>query len=144
MSDFWAKKLGGPPQPRGIVVQPQQHEQQQLPLYPQPQQAPQVQQQYMTPQDQAIAIAQQQAAAQANDPNRQLTLKEAVSRWRGGEAWRTEGHLQCPGCGSHTGYTQYSGMGGMAAGVMGNRPRGHCFECGYNGQFSQGDQANWS
>lgn len=143
MSDFWNRKLGVQTQPRGIVVQPYA----QTPHIPQPM-VPQSQvpvpQQYMSPQEQAIAQANAAHAAQANDPNRQMSLREAVSRWKGGEAWRTEGHLSCPGCGSQTGYTQYSGMGGMAAGVMGNKPRGHCFECGYNGSFQQGDQANWS
>ena len=139
MSDFWNRKLGTPAQqPRGIVVQ--QQPQQYVPI-PQPQQ---VQQAYLTPQQQAIAEANAAHVAQMNDPNRQMSLREAVSRWQGGEAWRTEGNLNCPGCGSRTGYTQSSGMGGMSAGVAGNRPRGHCFECGYNGQFSQGDQANWA
>lgn len=145
MTDFWNRKLGPAPQPRGIVVPAQQPQQQYVPVQvpQQPQYAPQPQQQYMSPQDQAIAQAQAQAVSQHGDPNRQLSLKEAVSRWRGGEAWRTEGHLACPGCGSMTSYTQYSGMGGLSAGVMGNRPRGHCFTCGYNGAYAQGDPAAW-
>jgi len=134
MSDWWAKKLA-PQQPmnRGVVLPP---------VTPQPQYVPQ------PPHHGAPGTYQQppqQAPQQpADDPNRKLSLREAVARFSGGESARVEGNLSCPACGSRTGYTAFSGMGGMAAGVMGNRPAPRCYECGYNGKFVQGDQANWT
>ena len=133
--DWWARKLSPqqPQQQRGVVLPP---------AMPQPQYVPQ-----QTPHHGAPGTYQQpqQAPQQpAEDPNRRLTLREAVVRFSGGESARVEGHLACPACGSRTGYTAFSGMGGMAAGVMGNRPAPHCFECGYNGKFMQGDQASWT
>lgn len=133
MSDWWSSKLAPQQpqgQPRGGVVLPPA-------LPPQPQQpphhgAPGTYQQ--PPQQQAVP----------DDPNRKLTLREAISRFSGGESARVEANLACPHCGSRTGYTEYRGMGGLSAGVMGNRPAPHCYECGYNGKFAQGDQANWS
>ena len=149
MSNFWSKQLGTP-SPGGIVVPPQQPQ----PVYQQPATAPQqhVQQpqphQEMTPQQQAILEAQQRASQNVDDPNRQLSLREAVTRWKGGEAWQKEGHLRCPGCNSATGYTQFSGNLGHAQAVFTERgqatPRGHCFECGYNGQYQQGLEASWA
>jgi hypothetical protein len=148
MSDWWSKKLGQQTTPQyGLVVPPAQHHQPQ-PVHQQQPQAPQ-QQQHLTPQEQAILEAQAAAVRSTDDPNRKLSLREAVSRWQGGEAWRTEGGLTCPGCGSRTGYTQYSGTAAMSHAKMdshGNlvRPRGHCFECGYNGIWSQGQESSWA
>ena len=131
--DWWSKKLQ-PTQPAGLTLpaaQPQPVYQNQQPVYQQHQPQP-VQQQ--VPIQQPVN----------DDPNRKLSLREAVSRFSGGEGRKTEGHLSCPSCGSHTGYTQFSGMGGLSAGVMGNRPAPHCFECGYNGKFAQGMESTWA
>lgn len=135
-SDWWAKKLAPQqPQQRGVAIPPvlpPQHYSPQPPhhgapgTYQQPPQAPQPQQQ------------------PPEDPNRKLSLREAVSRFSGGESARVEGGVSCPQCGSTTSYTEFRGMGGMAAGVMGNRPAPQCMECGYNGRFVQGDQATWA
>lgn len=133
-TDWWAKKLQTQQPVAGIRLPPQQ---QYLPQQPQyVQQAPQYVQQ-------APQQVQQHDPVQ-DDPNRKLSLREAVSRFSGGESARVEGHLSCPQCGSRTGYTEYRGMGGLSAGVMGNRPAPHCYECGYNGRFAQGEQANWT
>ena len=129
MSDWWSNKIQQPAQqPRGGVVLP--------PVQQRPVQQP--------PHHSAPGAYQQPQQQVPDDPNRKLSLREAISRFSGGESARTESHLACPGCGSTTGYTQYSGMAGMSAGVMGNRPAPHCMLCGYNGKFVQGDQANWS
>lgn len=129
MSDWWANKLGGQQPQRGGVVLP--------PAMPrQPQQPPH--------HGQPGSYVQPPQQKEVDDPNRKLSLREAISRFSGGESARVEGNLRCPSCGSATGYTAFSGMSGMAAGVMGNRPAPHCFECGYNGRFAQGDQANWA
>lgn len=132
-SSWWADKLA-PAQPQvqapqrvGITV-PAQH------VYQQPQQP--VYQQQQAP------VQQQQVP---DDPNRKLSLREAVSRFSGGESAKVEGHLSCPSCGSKTGYTEFRGMAGANAGVMGNRPAPHCMECGYNGRFAQGEAGgNWA
>lgn len=126
-ANWWANKLGTqqPQQQRGgIVLAPQQPQ----PVYHQ-QQAP-------APQHQQQPVD--------DDPNRKLGIREAISRFSGGESARVEGGLSCPACGSKTGYTEFRGMAGAAAGVMGARPAPHCYECGYNGKFMQGDQANWA
>jgi hypothetical protein len=52
--------------------------------------------------------------------------------------------LACPACGSHTGYTEYSAAGHSGSMINGQRPRGHCFECGYNGHFTQGLESSWA
>jgi hypothetical protein len=134
MSDWWSSKLAPQTQQRGGVVLPP------VPVH-QPQQPPH----HGAPGTyQGQATPAQQYNPPTDDPNRKLSLREAISRFSGGESARVEANLACPQCGSRTGYTAFSGMSGMAAGVMGNRPASHCFECGYNGKFTQGDQANWA
>jgi hypothetical protein len=129
MSDWWASKLA-PKAPQvsrpGIVLPPA------MPRTPTP-----------PPHHSAPGEYQQPPAAPV-DPNAPVPFEEALARFSGGESARTERGLACPACGSRTGYTAFSGMGGMAAGVAGNRPAPHCMLCGYNGKFSQGDQANWA
>lgn len=133
-NDWWAKKLGTTQQaqPAGI------------PLTPRPQPVYHQQPQQYVQQQQPTYQQQQEAQQAAEDPNRKVSLREAVSRFKGGEGMRTEGHMNCPSCGSKSGFTAFSGMGGMAAGVMGNRPAPHCFECGYNGKFAQGMESTWA
>lgn len=133
---WWGKKLQAT-QPGGIQVGPQHYPQQQY-VQPQPiapPQQPVIQQ--MQVQEIDGAKVSYLEMARAHDG-------EKISKyWKGGEAMRTEGNLGCPQCGSTTSFTAYSGQGGMAAGIAGNRPRPHCFECGYNGLFAQGEQSNW-
>lgn len=144
MSDsasWWANKLGNTQQPRGIAIQPQPVQQR-----PAAQPAPQPQPAY-TPSMEGVPIQtgeRQQVLDPNRDPNAEVSMGEAMRLWRGGEAHRTEGHLACPSCGSTTGYTAYSGMAAGAARVNGQQPRPHCFECGYNGSFSQGMESNWA
>lgn len=128
-SNWWTNKLNTPSQPGGLVLPPVQHtpQQQPVPYYGSPAQMP--------PQQQPVY---QRGPQPHDDPNRKLSLREAVSRFSGGEGVRTEGNMACPSCGSFSGFTAFSGMAGAGAGVMGNRPAPHCFECGYNGKFIQG------
>lgn len=148
-SDWWQRKAQeitghtAGPQRHGITVQPRQPAVQQpsvpQPVYPQQhtQQAPQ------QPQPQP-----QPGRQQVLDPNRpadaEITMGEAMRLWQGGEAARKEGDLACPECGSTTGYTHYSGAAAGSVKVGGQNPRSHCFECGYNGHFSQGLESNWA
>lgn len=141
-ASWWANKLGGQqPVKHGIQLPPTQQA---------PQPVQQVQQQQVQQVQQApVGVPLQQGERQqVLDPNREanaeVSMGEAMRLWRGGEAHRTEGNLVCPGCGSTTGYTAYSGMGAGAARVNGQQPRPHCFECGYNGSYSQGSESNWA
>jgi hypothetical protein len=138
-SSWWADKLGQQ-QPRGIVVQPTapQPVQPRFVQQPAPATAP-------TMQGVPLQTGERQQMLDPNRaPNEEVSMGEAMRLWRGGEAHRTEGHLACPACGSATGYTAYSGMAAGAARINGQQPRPHCFECGYNGSFSQGMESNWA
>ena len=134
---WWANKLQQN-QPLGIKVQPAQ-----APVAPQPQpvqhghpQQPVHPLQHDTPPEpQDLSKISYQEIARAHDG-------EKISKyWKGGEAMRKEGSLVCPECGTATSYTAYSGN---TARIAGFPPRPHCFECGYNGLFTQADQANWA
>lgn len=140
MSDWWSKKLGQTTAPvPGIRLPPQQP---QLPL------------QYHTPQDQALYYnrmppqqqeqPQQQAPAPPSTTTKhgQLSFSDVLVSGAHGPAGRLEGHLSCPSCGSTTGYTEFSGGSGGSPG--GQRATPHCFECGYNGKFSQGLESSWA
>jgi hypothetical protein len=134
-ASWWANKLGAqqPQQPQryGIVLDRQQPQPVQQPVHvPQP----------VTP---VQAGGRQDVLDPNRAPSEEVSMGEAMRLWRGGEAHRMEGHLQCPDCGSTTGYTAYSGRAAGAARVNGQQPRPHCFECGYNGSFSQGLESNW-
>jgi hypothetical protein len=132
VSNWWANKLAPQapaPQRGGVVLPPAMPRTVQQPPHHQPPGG------YQQPPQQDPAL---------DNPNRELSMREAISRFSGGESARVEGGLSCPSCGSKTGYTEYRGMGGMSAGVMGNRPAPHCYECGFNGKFMQGDQALWA
>lgn len=126
MSDWWSRKLNPADNRPGLRV-PQ--------YYPEPSARPPVAQ---PPHHQPV----QAPRPPQDDPNREITMTEAMRTWSGGEAHRKEGHLACPECGSTTSYTQYSASG--ATTINGNRPRSHCFECGYNGHFTQGLETSWA
>jgi len=144
----WGANTLGQTQParHGITVAPAQPQPVQ-----QPQQVQPVQQQPQAPAPQPTMEGvplNQGERQQVLDPNRaanaEISMSEAMRLWRGGEAHRTEGNMACPACGSATGYTAYSGMGAGAARVNGQTPRPHCFECGYNGAYSQGLESSWA
>ena len=127
---WWDKKLGNAPerQPFAFTVQAPQQQPQPAPVAAQP------------VQEQQPAPVHTKPVLDPNRPeNAEITMGEAMRLWQGGQANRMEGHLACPSCGSSTGYTEYS-----ASLQPGGRPRPHCFECGYNGAYQQGDQANWA
>jgi hypothetical protein len=119
MSDWWAQKLAPVTQPRhGLTVpqQPQPVYYPQQPVYQQPQQ-----------------VVQEPQEA----PTAEIHAIDAVKRWKGGDAARMGG--SCPECGSVSGYTN----GYRSGRVNGAAPRSHCFECGWNGEFNQGDESRW-
>ena len=60
----------------------------------------------------------------------------AMQHWRGGKAHRVD-REPCPECGSDQYYSRTEGA------RRGPPPAPHCFQCGYNGLFTQGLQATW-
>ena len=131
-ASWWANKLGQTQQPqRGITLPPVTPQQ--------PVVQPQHQEQPPQPVSPSVDVLDP-----TKDPNAEVSMGEAMRLWRGGEAHKVEGNMACPDCGSTTGYTAYSGRGASGSRVNGQRPRPHCFECGYNGSFSQGLESNWA
>lgn len=68
------------------------------------------------------------------------TMGEAIRVWQGGEAARKEGSARCPECGSRHVFSRV----GSGTTINGSQPAPRCFECGWNGKYNQGDQANWA
>jgi predicted RNA-binding Zn-ribbon protein involved in translation (DUF1610 family) len=119
MSDWWARKLGRqdapPPTPQARNLPPGYQPQ---PQYPQ--QVPQQPQQF--------------------DPNQVRVTTENLfamaGQWQGGPAHRTETQ-PCPQCGGNQFFSRATGMSRLPA------PAPHCYNCGYNGLFQQGEMSNW-
>ena len=134
MSDWWADRLAGKevqpktaPEPRVGSTPPIRF----APTTPQAevmQGPPTPQQQYM-------------ATQTAVDPSEQITIGEAIRSWKGGEAHRKEANNLCPECGSSNVFSRVSRGSGTA--VNGNHPAPRCYECGWNGLYDQGIEANW-
>ena len=135
MSDWWNKKLKGEPVPKTQAMPPTSLR---FDTVPRPQQtAPQPQQ----PQQQVTA--QNQNLLDPNRaPNEQITMGDAIKLWKGGEAHRREGNLRCPDCGSQHVFSRTAR--GSNTMINGAAPAPRCFECGWNGKFSQAEQVNWA
>lgn len=112
-------------QVRGQQVAPQQRQQYQpqqyQPYAPQPQYQPPPQ--YEQPQQRPpVTIA---------------NLWDAMQVWnKGGQAHKID-REPCPQCGSNQFYSRTSGA------RRGPPPAPHCYNCGYNGMFEQGDPTTW-
>lgn len=116
-SDWWARKLG--------------QAQQRTPLVPTPR-YPQYQQQ----------APQQPQAPQYQQPQQQMrvtpeNLYDAAMQWQGGEAHRREVQ-PCPQCGGGHYFSRTNGPS------RGPAPAPMCYDCGYNGMFTQGDPATYA
>ena len=61
---------------------------------------------------------------------------QMASMWRGGPAMRADPG-GCPECGSPRYYSRAKTVS------RGPAPAPHCFDCGFNGLFDQGDPATW-
>lgn len=117
--DWYARKLG---------LTQQQPQQRQQPWPP-----------YAPPQQDYSQQFQPQQQPQEIPPNGQVTVEnfvEMAGRWRGGMAHRTE-KTPCPSCGSSRFFSR--GNANSRSGA----PSPHCFDCGYNGLFTQGDPQTW-
>lgn len=128
MSDWWSKKISGEsPAPQRSSVPP------------------------VTPALRFPVPAQQQPVqphghdTNVLDPNRapteQISMGEAIRLWKGGEAHRKEGNMICPECGSKNVFGRVTRGGNTM--INGAAPAPRCFECGWNGKYSQADQSSW-
>ena len=63
---------------------------------------------------------------------------------RGAQATKTE-TMNCPSCGSRNFFSNRNG-GMLVKPETGEQVAANpkCFECGYNGRFTQGDEASWA
>lgn len=118
MSSWWEKKLSGDTEPNKTSLPPTTHR----PVLP-------VFTQQTTPAAQPRQIVQ--------NPSGQTDMGTAIRTWTGGEAHRMDGHLTCPRCGSKNVFSRSNGGGGTKA------PAPRCFECGWNGLYTQADQSSW-
>ena len=138
MSDWWADRLAG----KAVVPKPAPREGSTptLRFTPQtPQAAPL--ETHPTPQSQYMATNNAVNTDQRVDPNGQMSIGEAIRRWQGGEAARKEGNNTCPECGSGNVCSRMAK--GAGSGINGNAPAPRCYECGWNGIYDQGLEANW-
>ena len=115
-SSWWASKLGVQPsvesRPQPVPVFQRTPAPQQYPSYVQPVQEDRI------------------------EPNAQIDIMTAVSRYKGTKA--AQAIESCPSCGSPHVFAVTTG------GVLGNAPAPRCTACGWNGgKFEQGDQASW-
>ncbi len=123
MSDWWAKKLAGetPKQQRPDEIQRRIESQ---------------------------SYADTQRVQQANQPvakplpTENVSMGQAIRMWQGGEAMRREGNNRCPECGSANVFSRV-GKGSNTM-VNGAHPAPRCFNCGWNGMYSQATEATWT
>jgi predicted RNA-binding Zn-ribbon protein involved in translation (DUF1610 family) len=111
--------------PQQRQVQPTMPYQQHPQAYQQPTPAPQWQQQ-----------PQYQQPQQPPPPVTIANLWDAMKEWRGGKAHRVDAQ-PCPECGGNQYYSRSDGA------RRGPPPAPHCYNCGYNGLFEQGEAATW-
>jgi hypothetical protein len=130
MTDWWSKKLAGEtPTPQRTYATPPTSLPMQIPATrTQPMQTPQAQ-------------AQTQNVLDPNrGPTEQVTMGEALRLWKGGEAMKKEGNMTCPDCGSIYVFSRTGrGAGSM---INGASPAPRCYECGWNGMYSQATQGS--
>lgn len=132
MTDWWSKKLTGQqPTPQRTYTTPPTSPPLRIPM-PAPQQE-------QSPLQQA-----QQGNQNLLDPSRaptdNITMGEALRLWKGGEAMRKEGNMTCPECGSIYVFSR-TGKGANST-INGASPAPRCYECGWNGMYSQATQGN--
>lgn len=130
MTDWWSKKLAGEtPTPQRTYATPPTSPPVQIPVTrTQPMQSPQAQ-------------AQSQNVLDPNRaPTEQVTMGEALRLWKGGEAMKKEGNMTCPDCGSIYVFSRTGrGAGSM---INGASPAPRCYECGWNGMYTQAIQGS--
>jgi len=119
-------------QARGVQA-PQQRQQ---PQYQQPSQYQQPPQQQWVGQQYVQQQPQQYQQPPQPEPVTIANLWDAMKEWRGGKAHRVDAQ-PCPECGGNQYYSRSEGA------RRGPPPAPHCYNCGYNGLFEQGEAATW-
>jgi hypothetical protein len=104
----------------------------------QPQPQPYARQQQPQPFIHQQPAPQQQPFTPPQGATNTHNLFEMMGLWRGGKAHRIDAQ-PCPECGSN----QYFSRTGAEV-RRGPPPAPHCWNCGYNGLFTQGLASNWS
>lgn len=119
MSDWWSKKLAGEKPTTSRTNLPPVQAPLAFPQQAQP--AP------VTPSSAPVPVDSQEA-----------TLSDYLKsgQTKGGEATRRETAM-CPQCGGRYVFSRGSG-------IVGANPAPRCYECGWNGLYSQGEQSNWA
>lgn len=132
MSDWWSSRIAGSqpaPQPATPPVTPPLRGGIRIPAV------------VANPTVQVQPQQVQQSSGNVLDPARgpqdQITMGEAIRLWKGGKGNRKETG-SCPECGSHLVFSRSDGTM-----VNGASPAPRCYECGWNGRYSQGEQASW-
>lgn len=125
-NDWYARRLGQQ------APQQQQPQARQGWTPPPPQYAPQ---QFVQPQP---TPGQHQMPPQTPPPGsvNHQNFMQMASLWRGGPAMKSDPG-GCPECGSPRYYSRAKTVS------RGPAPAPHCFDCGFNGLFDQGDPATW-
>lgn len=130
MSDWWSKQLSGnapaPVQSTPPVTPPMRT----AIRIPAVVANPTVQVQPQQPQHQHVLDS-------SRGPQDQISMGDAIRMWKGGEAHRKENN-SCPECGSNLVFSRSKGTM-----INGASPAPRCYECGWNGRYSQGEQASW-
>ena len=138
MSDWWSDRMAG----KAVVPKTAPREGSTPTLRFTPPSPPTTPMQGLpTPQAQYMAQAAAVDTEQRSDPSGQTTIGEAIRNWQGGEAARKEGNNTCPECGSANVFSRMAK--GAGSGSNGNAPAPRCYECGWNGIYDQGLEANW-
>lgn len=116
-------------------MQPQAWQQPPQQPYQQPYQQPQ---QPQWQQHQQPMPGQHQMPPQTPPPGsvNHQNFMQMASMWRGGPAMKSDPG-GCPECGSPRFYSRAKTVS------RGPAPAPHCFDCGFNGMFDQGDPATW-
>lgn len=129
MSDWWSRRLSdNSPPPQSSTP----------PVTPPMRTAIRIPQQNAVVANPTVQVQPQERVLDpSRNPQDQITMGEALRLWKGGEAARRETN-SCPECGSNLVFSRAKGTT-----VNGASPAPRCYECGWNGRYSQGEQSNW-
>lgn len=121
MTDWWTRRLGNQPTPPPRNTPPATPPVRNAIRFPEvPREQPQVEEQPIMA-----------------DSNGQIDMGTAIRMWKGGEAQRRE-RMECPECGGGMVFSRAKGTA-----VNGHPPAPRCYTCGWNGKYTQADQASW-
>jgi DNA-directed RNA polymerase subunit RPC12/RpoP len=128
-SDWWSRKLSGnssPAPPRSVPPTTPPIRIGQQVQYPDTHHAPQTHDKRLLDPSRA--------------PTDEIRMGDAIRLWKGGEAMRKEGGMRCPECDSQNVFSRRSAN----TSIQGKPPAPRCFECGWTGLYTQGDESSWA